>query len=490
MSDNALIIDDAAYKAISPYLQENEVGIAKLITEKKRGLLRYDIKEGRWYQYGCHSWSKISDEKALEAGEETKNELKQLAEHFAQQKIEATGRDKELTKECAAIEKELLRVISKIGDVSVRISIMRMCRSEGSYLGFNGPWDADPYLVAMPNGILNLKDLTVTDGRPEENIRTSIPTLWNGINAECPLWEKTILEIFDGNSELVDYLQRVFGYGLSGLTKHHHLWIFEGRGRNGKSLVYKVIKHVLGDLVGLLDRELLLDRKHHRQSGQATPDVLNLMGKRMVFLIETTEGRKFDAGKLKILSGGDLLSGRGLYAKDYVTFQNTAKIFVLTNSRPHISGGDYAAWQRIVLVPFMLSFVPAPDPDHRKTERLANPDLEEALKKETSGILAWLVKGYVKAANEGLIPPDGVRVATNEYKKEEDTVGRFVEERIEKFIGSEIRAGKAYETYKEWCESEGIKPKHNTTFGREIRNHLEVDTRREKVFYTNVRLKD
>jgi putative DNA primase/helicase len=138
----------------------------------------------------------------------------------------------------------------------------------------------------------------------------------------------------------------------------------------------------------------------------------------------------------------------------------------------------------------MLSFVPAPDPDHRKTERLANPDLEEALKKETSGILAWLVKGYVKAANEGLIPPDGVRVATNEYKKEEDTVGRFVEERIEKFIGSEIRAGKAYETYKEWCESEGIKPKHNTTFGREIRNHLEVDTRREKVFYTNVRLKD
>lgn len=488
--EDGAVADIEHYLKIETYLQENEVGLAKLIAEKKRGKLRYDIKENRWYLFERHIWQKISDERVLEALEELKDELKELALRFAQRKIEASGRpDKDSVKKFCEYEKKLLTTISKMGDVSVAASIRTMCRSEGSYLGFNGPWDADHHILATPNGILNLKDLGFRNGRPDDNIRTAIPTRWEGLNEQCFLFAKTLLEIFDGNQEIVDYLQRVFGYGLSGFTKYHHLWVLEGKGRNGKSLLFKVLKHVLGDLIGLLDRELLLDRKHQRQSGQASPDVLNLRGKRMVFLIETSEGRKFDPGKLKVLTGGDLLQGRGLYAKDYSIFQNTAKIFVLTNSRPHISGSDFASWQRIVLVPFDLSFVSEPNPDPKRKERLADPDLEEALKAESSGILAWLVKGYVRAEREGLIPPDCIKSATSEYRKEEDTVGRFVEEKIESYDGGQLGMGDAYDAYKQWCESEGIKPKHNTSFGREMRNHVEVEKRGHKSFIIDVRFR-
>jgi len=102
-------------------------------------------------------------------------------------------------------------------------------------LGFDGPWDEDPYRIATPNGVLNLENLSFGDGRPEDNIRTSISTPWKGVDAPCSLFEKAILEIFDGNQEIVDYMQRVLGYGISGLDKYHHLWVWEGKGRNGKN---------------------------------------------------------------------------------------------------------------------------------------------------------------------------------------------------------------------------------------------------------------
>lgn len=368
---------------------------------------------------------------------------------------------------------------------------MHICRSDISYLGYTGQWDTNPYLVATPNGILNLQDMKFRDGKPGDNIRTVIPIKWEGINAHAPLWEKTLLEIFDGNQEIVDYVQRVFGYCLSGLTKYHHLWVLEGKkGRNGKSLIFKILKHVLGELIGILDRELLLDKKHPRQSGSAAPDILTLRGKRMAFLMETGEGRKFDAGKLKLLSGGDPLHGRGLYSRDYSIFENMAKLFVLTNSRPHISGSDYAAWQRIILLPFNISFVPDPNPDPKKNERLANPDLEEALKSEAPGILAWLAKGYEKASDQGLTPPDCIKEATSEYRVEEDTIGRFVAEKIRKNIGGRLRAGEVYKAYRQWCEGEGLSPKYSTTFGREMSIHVEVSRKGHRVFYMDIKIRE
>ena len=478
---------DEIYK-VADKINAGEVGLAQLLVEKHRDKLRYDIRERDWYGLGPHSWKRVSDARPLECFEELADRFRLYALMIAQKKIEFAGKDKSVADKYKALEKIFLGALKVLGDVSRRSEILRLCRSEGSYLGFDGPWDEDPYRIATPNGVLNLGNLSFGDGSPEDNIRTATSTLWEGIDAPCFLFEKTILEIFDGNQEIVDYLQCVFGYGISGLTKYHHLWIFEGRGRNGKTLLYKILKYVLGDLVGLLDRELLLDKKHPRQSGAATPDIMSLRGKRMAFLVETSEGRKFDPGKLKVLTGGDLLHARGLYAKDYSDFPNTTKIFVLTNSRPHISGGDYASWQRILLVPFALSFVPEPSRDPNRKEKLADPDLEEKLKAEASGILAWLVRGYVRST-ANFNPPNCIQEATVEYKKEEDLVGRFIEEKIERYIGNFLPAGECYSSFKVWCEAQDIHPKHNSVFSREMKGVFETIKRGNNAFYVNVKVK-
>jgi putative DNA primase/helicase len=249
-----------------------------------------------------------------------------------------------LEKEIQANEKKTECALKMLGDVSKRAEILKMCCSEGSYLGYAGPWDAEPNLLACTNGVLNLDTLEFREGRPEDNIKTHIPTEWPGHPlADCPVWEKALEDIFEGDSDLINYVQRVLGYCLTGHVKHHYLWIWEGRGRNGKGLIYRIFHAVTGKITAFIDRELLLQHKQGRQSGAPSPDVLALRGKRVAFMVETAEGRKFDAGKMKVLTGGDILTARGLYARGYTEFRPTHKIHLLTNSRPHVSGGDFAA---------------------------------------------------------------------------------------------------------------------------------------------------
>ena len=484
----ANIFDDDDDSDLLKILKEGEVGIAKHLTMLWKNKLRYDTREGRWYQWGSHCWSRISDECTLESFEPLRTLLDKKAVIFAEKKINAMGRDKQKADQFEAYEKSLINALKTIGDVSRRSEILKMCRSEGSYLGFNGAWDEHPYLIACTNGVLNIDTLDFCDGNPGDNVRTSIPIEWNP-DAKCPTWEDALFSIFDGNEDVLDYFQRVLGYCISGLNIHHFLWIWEGKGRNGKGLIYRALHHVLSGFITYVDRELLLERKHGRQSGSPAPDVPALYGKRMAFMVETTENRKFDPGKMKWLTGGDIVSARGMYAKDITQFKSTAKLHLLTNFRPHISGGDYAAWQRIILIPFPLSFVLEPSADASRNERQAVPRIEEKIQGEASGILAWLVRGYRKYKTRGINSPACIKEATKEYHKEEDTVGRFVEEKLETYMGNLLPAGEWYRAYNEWCEDQDLHPKHNTTFGREMWLHIEVTKKGNKAFYVNTRIK-
>jgi putative DNA primase/helicase len=484
----ANVFEDDETSDILKILREGEVGIAKLLKTAWENKMRYDGHEGRWYLWGKHYWNRVSDERAFEAFEQLRCLLEGKAIVFAEKKISALGRDKQKFSHFEACEKSLITALKIIGDVSRRSEILKMCRSEGSFLGFTGTWDEHPFLIVCPNGVLNLNTLDFSDGNPGDNVRTSIPIEWNP-DAKCPAWEDALSGIFAGNKDIIDYFQRVLGYCISGLNIHHYLWIWEGKGRNGKGLIYRILHHILDGFITFIDRELLLERKHGRQSGAPAPDVLALYGKRMAFMIETVENRKFDPGKMKWLTGGDIVTARGMYAKDITQFKSTAKLHLQTNFRPHISGGDYAAWQRIILLPFPMSFVSEPSADEARNERKANPLLEDAIKAESSGVLAWLVRGYRKYKFEGINPPACIKEATREYHKEEDSVGRFVEEKLETYMGSLLPAGECYLAYKQWCVDQDMQAKFSTTFGREIRLHLEVVKKSNKALYVGVKLR-
>lgn len=102
-------------------------------------------------------------------------------------------------------------------------------------------------------------------------------------------------------------------------------------------------------------------------------------------------------------------------------FRPVAKIWLATNHRPCIMGGDLGIWRRILTAPFRMTIRPEE----------VNPDLPERLLNELAGILAWAAAGCLDSEAGGLQVPSTVRDATETYRQEQDSVGAFLDERTE-----------------------------------------------------------
>jgi putative DNA primase/helicase len=157
----------------------------------------------------------------------------------------------------------------------------------------------------------------------------------------------------------------------------------------------------------------------------------------------------------------------------------------MTNHKPQANPDDFALWGRIHLVPFEFSFVDNPtEPHHRQRDK----HLVGKLKKEASGILAWLVRGFFEWKEKGLNPPAKVLEATEQYQQEEDTIGQFINERCILAPGMQIQASIFYQEYKKWCEDNGYKPIWGNTFANRASKRFKKDEQKRANFYLGVGL--
>src|SRR5207245_1413231 len=65
-------------------------------------------------------------------------------------------------------------------------------------------WDADPWLLGVLNGVVDLRVGTLRPGRPEDRITMRTRTSFDP-SATCILWDRTVAEIFGNREELIAY---------------------------------------------------------------------------------------------------------------------------------------------------------------------------------------------------------------------------------------------------------------------------------------------
>ncbi|MFH1885208.1 MAG: phage/plasmid primase, P4 family [Pseudomonadota bacterium] len=369
-----------------------------------------------------------------------------------------------------------------------RADVLYLAACGADSLGIIGKeWDADPWLLGVKNGVLGLRTGDLRPGRPEDYIRSAAPVEWEGLDAKAPAWDRFLETTFARDFDLIFYLQRLFGYGITGSTQEHVLPVLWGEGRNGKSTFLEVLGAVLGQLAGPIEAEMLLESGRVRSSAGPSPDILKLRGKRLVWASESDEGRKLNAGRVKMLTGGDTITARGVFAKRAEEFQPTHKLFLLTNHRPRADAEDRALWDRLRLIPFNVRFVDHPE---GQNEAPRNPGLKEKLLAEAPGILAWLVLGCLEWQRKGLgDPPAAVVAATSEYQEGEDITGHFLEACCILGPGFSVQSGDLFRRYGEWCDESGHKRPNQTTFGKKIGRRFEKGRNsRNAVIYHGVGL--
>ncbi len=336
-----------------------------------------------------------------------------------------------------AVRADNPKVAAKLASASTVGGVERLARADRRHAATTDEWDADPWLLNTPGGVVDLKT-----GRKRPNERadrmTKITTATPA--GDCPQWRAFLSDITGGNVELQTYLQRMVGYCLTGVTSAHALFFLYGTGANGKSVFANVISTILGDYATSASMDTFVETRGDRHP----TDLAGLRGARFVTAIETEQGRRLNESKVKAITGGDKISARFMH-KDFFEFTPQFKPVIVGNHKPAIRNIDEAMKRRMHMIPFTVT-IPPEKRDGRLTEKLLA---------ERDGILAWAVAGCLAWQLEGLNPPACVRAATEEYFEAEDALGRWLDERCVREVNAKSLTAELFNDWKQWAEAAG-----------------------------------
>lgn len=320
--------------------------------------------------------------------------------------------------------------------------------------------DADPYLFNTPTGTVNLLTGEVSDCSREDLITkvagagledSESAAEEDGGKAEFEAFLERILP----DPEVRAFVQRLFGYSMLGKVTEHVMPIFTGSGANGKGTLRDAIAAAVGDYAIEVDPAILMESKHERHGAFK----MRLRGTRLAFCSETEKGRRFAEATMKRLVGGDPIEAN-LMHKNPITFDPSHTLIMLTNHLPAVSGDDPAVWRRILVVPFDV-VIPEEERDG---------SLPDRLKKAAPAVLGWVYDGWLDYQEQGLNPPQAVRVRTEEYKASSDVLGRFLEERTVQSPHGNVRARELFNAWTAWCHSTGEQPSTEKAFAESLGN--------------------
>lgn len=324
------------------------------------------------------------------------------------------------------------------------------------------------------NGVVSLRDGSIEEHSHEQHL-SKISNVEYTDKIDTPMWEEFLNQIFDNDQELIDYIQKAVGYSMSGSTKEQCAFFAYGNGRNGKSTFLDIISEIMGDYATNIQPETIMV---NRQTGGANSDIARLKGARFVTTVEPNEGARINEGLLKQLTGGDTVTARHLYGKEF-EFEAEFKLWMATNHKPIIRGRDLGIWRRMHLIPFTVQI-----PDEK-----VDKNLKYKLKQELTGILNWAVEGCIKWQREGLKMPKAVEDAVKEYKSEMDVITAFTEDCTTQGPG-EVKASDLYKAYATWADENNEYKMSNTKFGKEISLRFNKVRGRNGVMYEGLRLNE
>ncbi len=434
----------------------NAEKIVELYGEK----LRFDHKRKRWLIWCNHIWKPDRD-----------GEIARYAILAAKQRHKDATEISDID-ECRRVSAWAISSQSRV-KLEAAIALTRSLKP----IADNGEnWDTDTMLLSCKNGIIDLRTGTLREGLPNDRITMSTGVNYNP-DAACDRWEQFLNEVFEGNDELIHYVQKALGYSLTGSTREQVVFFCFGSGSNGKSVLFSTIKSLLKDYAYNAPASML-----QRTKSDATNDVAATEFKRFLVSSETLSSTKINEQRLKKWSGGDEETARYLYA-EYFTFQPTVKVWLFVNHKPVVEDDSYGFWRRVRLIPFNRTFS-GDDID---------PMLTQKLKEESEGIFAWLVRGCLLWQKEGLNhTPAIVEAETKNYQAENDEIAEFIFDKCIEGEALEVKASDIYSAYVTWAEGQNMKNRDillRTSFGRRMGDKFKRKAKKNGKYYVGIDIK-
>ncbi len=487
--EEGIIPDEITPEVIIAALDENEMGDAFLLTALLKGRCVYDHLQDRWFSFNGVCWVEDEKKSILWTTQQVADFYDQEA--VRQAELQAAADNKESAKRHERTLKSLRKRSKELKSLNRTKRVLEFARSGEAGLGISGEeWDRHPMLLACANGVIDLETGVLLQGKPEDYLRTACPTPWKGIDEPCPTWEDALNDM-NQDPENVDFLRRMLGYSITGLTVENKILFMQGKGRNGKSTILATLSHVLGDFTWCIESSLFTEQRFQRDPNAPTPALLSIRGRRLVYASETGANASMNTEQLKRLSSADMITARALNVNKQIEFIPTHQLVLSTNHLPAApaKADDYAIWDRMIVFPLPFSFIEDPKEDF---EKKVDKYLLDKLKVEAPGILAWLVRGCLEWQAQGLKLTDSIIKTTQQYERGEDDLRDFIDEWCELGDNYEVQAKAFYEAYCAWFKDRepSRKPMSNKRFGAKMANRFDRTEDHMFRYYLGVRIRD
>lgn len=411
---------------------QTEDGVARALVDLSADVLRYCPQRGLWLTWNGARWEWDEREQHREL---VKRLARQLPDNDVWRRFRA-------------------RALSAAGVAGV----VALARTDPGVTVHLDDLDAHPWELNTPGGTIDMRSgvLVAADRLALHSRATSVTPDYD---SPAPAWDRFLADTFGGDADLVRFVQRLLGLTAIGQVLEQQLPFAFGPGANGKSTLMNVAMRILGrgrdGYAIALDAEALMVRKHSEHPAE----LAQLAGARMVVSSEIEDGQRFAEARVKQLTGGDAISARFMRGNPF-TFTPTHTLWLVGNHKPGTTAGGPAFWRRIKLLPF----------DHVVPEDRRDPHLEDKLMAEAPQILAWIARGAADYADHGMGTPDAVTLATDAYRDDQDSVGKFVAEACMKTREGRVKVGELRSAYERFCRDSGDAPVSAKKFGEVLRD--------------------
>jgi putative DNA primase/helicase len=404
-----------------------EDAVAQRFTGRYRDILRYTAQRKEWRRWNGACWQV-----------DTTLAVFDLVRRFC----------REVARAC-----NIERFSRRLSSAQFVAAVEKLVRADRVHAMRPEQWDADPWLLNTPKGIVDLRTGRLEPLRSSAYCSMITPV---GPEGDCPRWLRFLERVTAGDAELQAFIRRWCGYCLTGMTTEQVLVFLHGTGANGKSVFSITLSGILGDYARVAPMDCFTE---NRFSGHPT-ELANLQGVRLVTAVETGEGHRWNESRIKSLTGGDKIAARFMRG-DFFQFQPVFKLLFAGNHRPTLQTVDEAITRRFRLLPF-TTMIPESERD---------PRLVEQLRSELPGILQWAICGCQEWQQRGLQAPEAVQRASADYLQSQDVLKQWIEECCDVSPVAWAPSSALFESWRRYSEAAGEPPPNQRSFAAKLSAH-------------------
>lgn len=294
-------------------------------------------------------------------------------------------------------------------------------------------FDNNPALLPLANGVWDFEKGQLVPYHRDHFFTHKIDIVYNPA-ADSSLIQRAMNDWFKSNPVVIEYIQMVMGYCLTGFIDRQEFYVAWGSSAgNGKSLLWGEV------LPGLLGKKYYarITSNIFADTNNANNDELyNLNGKRFAFMSEPKV--KMNENEIKAATGDAEITTQAKY-KNALTFNVMVKVLMGCNDLPDVDVSSTSVFRRFA--PFEQN-VPCLEADDYEATPLAIREAGLVVKKDGAfvkalladkeGTLRWVIEGAKRyMANPRTPMPESMKSVKSKARDNIDVLTQWLRGNVE-----------------------------------------------------------